>query len=551
MKSIGLAVFSALVLAACGGGGGDSTCSGNPLVCTPANSSSATPAVALAQQCAAPRPAAAADPLTGRLYGDVQGSLDTEKAWIRAFIDDTYLWYDEVTAVNPAAYVVGATVPYVNPATNRSTPKQLNSNFDVVDSYFNALRSPQVSASGKPKDRFHFTVPTPEWTALSTSGSRVGFGFHVSLVAPSPPRKAVIAYADPGTVAAANGLNRGTEFISVNGSSVSTGDPAILNEALFTPVAGKAYTFEVRDVGSPGTRSVVISASTVASVPVQNVRTLATPDNRVGYIQYNDHIASAEGQLVAAINQLRGANGGAGITDLVLDIRYNGGGFLDLASELAYMVAGPARTANKTFETLQFNAKNPFGASQADRMTPFYSQTQGYSVASGQPLPHLDLPRVFVITGANTCSASESIMNGLRGAGVEVIQIGGATCGKPYGFLPQDNCGVTYFAVQFKGVNQLGFGDYPDGFIPGGTGASADNLPGCSVADDFSKPLGDVAEARISAALKYRSTGSCPGAAGTTAARAGGGAPVSVGEPLLGGRAPAQDNRFMRSTGAF
>ena len=58
-----------------------------------------------------------------------------------------------------------------------------------------------------------------------------------------------------------------------------------------------------------------------------------------------------------------------------------------------------------------------------------------------------------------TCSASESIINGLRGVNVQVIQIGSTTCGKPYGFYPEDNCGTTYFSIQFKGVNAAGFGE--------------------------------------------------------------------------------------------
>ena len=66
-------------------------------------------------------------------------------------------------------------------------------------------------------------------------------------------------------------------------------------------------------------------------------------------------------------------------------------------------------------------------------------------------MPALDLERVFVLTTASTCSASEAIINSLRGINVEVIQIGSTTCGKPYGFYPQDNCGTTYFTIQFAG----------------------------------------------------------------------------------------------------
>jgi carboxyl-terminal processing protease len=89
-----------------------------------------------------------------------------------------------------------------------------------------------------------------------------------------------------------------------------------------------------------------------------------------------------------------------------------------------------------------------------------------------------------------------------------VIQIGGTTCGKPYGFYPQDNCANTYFTIQFKGVNAKGFGDYADGFVPGGLGSGM--LTGCQVPDDFTKALGDQTEKRLAGALNYRSSATCP-----------------------------------------
>ncbi len=96
-----------------------------------------------------------------------------------------------------------------------------------------------------------------------------------------------------------------------------------------------------------------------------------------------------------------------------------------------------------------------------------------------------------MLTTDDTCSASEAFMNGLRGIDVEVIQIGGKTCGKPYGFYPQDNCGTTYFSIQFSGINFKGFGDYADGFNPTNSPVFAADVKGCPVADDFSKVLGD------------------------------------------------------------
>lgn len=532
-------VFSVLALAsllcACGGGGGNSGSSTGSSAFTEGSIASAS---AVAGQCAAPRAASAIDPGTGQPYGDRPGSLTTEKQWLRAFVNDTYLWYKDIVPQDPSLFVVGATAPYVNTSDNSKTSVLLNTNFDVVDTYFNSLRSLLFTASGKPKDQFHFTYATDDWVALSSSGNSVGFGFQVALLSRTPPRKAVVAYSEPVSPASSNMLTRGAQFLTVNGVDVATGDSAVLNEALFSPLPGKKYTFQVLDLGSTSPRTFDMTATTVTATPVQNVRTLAAPYTDVGYLQFNDHIATSESQLIAAVNQLKAANNGAGVADLVLDLRYNGGGLLSIASELAYMIAGDAATNGKVFEKLSFNDKNPFGLTDADTITPFYKVTQGFSTVRGQALPQLNLPRVFVLTGGGTCSASEAIMNGLTGVGVEVIQIGNTTCGKPYGFFPQDNCSVTYFTVQFKGVNQSGFGDYADGFVPSAKANQGNLLAGCLVADDFTKPLGDNTEARLAAALQYRSNKTC----GTATASASGLAAIG-GRDVALGRSLMRENR--------
>src|ERR1700685_995366 len=224
----------------------------------------------------------------------------------------------------------------------------------------------------------------------------------------------------------------------------------------------------------------------------------------------NAHPATAESELVAAFTQLKSA----GVHDLVLDIRYNGGGYLDIAREVAYMIAGATPTAGKTLEVEQFNTKTPtVNPVTQDAITPlgFHTTTQGFSLPAGQALPSLNLARVFVLTGGRTCSASEAIINSLQGVNVQVIQIGSTTCGKPYGFYPADNCAVTYFSIQFQGINAKNFGDYPDGFTPQNTVATEGVLvPGCSVADDFTHALGDPAEGLLASALRYGATGVCP-----------------------------------------
>lgn len=126
-------------------------------------------------------------------------------------------------------------------------------------------------------------------------------------------------------------------------------------------------------------------------------------------------------------------------------------------------------------------------------------------------MPNLNLNRVYILSTDWTCSASEAVINGLRGVDVEVVLIGRATCGKPYGFYPEDNCGETYYTIQFQGVNQKGFGDYADGFIPMNSSAPFGvKLPGCLVDDDLDHELGDESEAMLAAALQYREFGTCP-----------------------------------------
>ena len=266
-----------------------------------------------------------------------------------------------------------------------------------------------------------------------------------------------------------------------------------------------------------------MTAAVVPEVPVENVKTLPAPYNTVGYMQFNEHIATAESALFNAVTTLSTANAGAPVTDLVLDIRYNGGGLLDIASELASMI-GSSSTTGQTFEKESFNNKNPFSLTAAEATTPFWQTTLGYdsSIANNTPLPHLNLSRVFVITTAATCSASEAIINSLRGVGVQVIQIGSTTCGKPYGFFPQDNCSTTFFTIQFEGVNAAGFGAYADGFTPSFSGTNlgtSNQVYGCPMADDYAHQLGDPAETNLAAALSLiGGATSCP-AMGSVEAR--------------------------------
>jgi len=471
-----------MVLLGCGGDSSTSTS-------TPAQWTAGVfpPSSSFASQCASPR--SGTDPTTGRAYPDKPGSTLTENNFLRSWTNELYLWYSEVPDRDPAAYTTA--------------------------DYFALLKTSATTPSGNPKDKFHFTYPTSQWVALSQSGVEAGYGANWLVVAATPPRRVVVPYTDPGSPATAPEANlaRGAQVLTVDGVDlVNASDSAsvnTLNAGLFPAAAGETHSFSILDPGSATPRTITMVSANVVSTPVQNVEVL--PGN-VGYMLFNDHLATSEQLLVSAFSQLAAA----GVNDLVLDIRYNGGGYLDIASEVAYMIAGPGPTTGRSFERTVFNDKNTTRdpvTGQPLTPIPFHSTSQGFSGPNNQALPTLNLSRVALLVGANTCSASESIINSLRGVGVEVITVGATTCGKPYGFYPQDNCGTTYFTIEFKGVNDQGFGDYPDGFSPANaTGAVGVQVPGCAVADDFDHALGDSREARLSAALGYLANQSCPAA---------------------------------------
>ncbi len=506
LRGAALVAASALLLAGCGGGGGSSGQT-FPTSAGQSDAAAAAPAPEILQSselaaniCSAPR--VGTDPATGQPYPDRQGTYIDEKNWVRAWIDETYLWFDEV------------------PASIRTI------NYATPQALFTDLRTPALTPSGKPRDQFHFMYPTDVWQALSQSGIEAGYGFEVAIVKSQPPRDVRVAYTEPGTPAAIAGIARGARIVLVDDVDVVT-SPSVdaLNAALFPTAAGQSHSLRLLELDG-SLRTVVLRSAQITKVPVQNVQTLQTATGKVGYLLFNDHVATSESQLIDAMNRFKAD----GVQDLVLDIRYNGGGLLAIASELAYMVASPAATSGSVFERLEFNRKNPFQLAEADTSTPFQSTSLGFSGPKGQALPQLGLSRVTVLTGPDTCSASESIINGLRGVNVQVNLIGNTTCGKPYGFIPQDNCGTTYFAIQFKGVNNQGMGDYADGIAPT-----------CVVADDFSRQLGDPAEGRLAAALSYRVTGICPPVP-TVAAKAG---LLGSGAALLSGKSPARTSRFL------
>ncbi len=431
-------------------------------------------------------------------------------------MDETYLWYKEVPAVNAANFTLAGNG---------------NNVLQTLNAYFQALKTKSTTASGKLVDQFSFTLSTAD-LQNQQSGIASGYGFRRSTLTSGLPRVVRILYVEQGSPAHLAGVSRGDTITSIDGVDINdttSAGIAALNAGLAPTAANKTTRFGLLAANASTPRFVDITSSqSITVTPVAMSSVITDGSNTVGYLVLNSFsIVSAEKQLINAMTMFKNAR----VNELVLDLRYNGGGYLDLANELAWMI-GDTSLAGKTFEKLTCNDKNPLPF--CNETSTFHQTSQGFSVAPGQTLPQLGLKRVFILMTGSTCSASESIVNGLSPF-MQVIRIGSTSCGKPYGFSYESNCGTSYAAMQFKGVNAVGFGDYADGFAPQ-----------CTVADDLTRQRGDAAEGMLSSALGFMRTGACP----ATQASSDKGLAQSI---LRGGnytmeRSPSETVRLIRGT---
>ena len=171
-------------------------------------------------------------------------------------------------------------------------------------------------------------------------------------------------------------------------------------DALYPSQKGVSHYFEMSDVWSGEIKQVQLTADEIVSSPVPLTSILTVNSKKVGYLVFNEHIATATTPLITAVKQFQNAK----IDDFVLDLRYNSGGFLYVADELASMLGGSA-TFNRLFTYLEFNDKHP------EKDEPYFFERTSYE--NGSVLPLLSLKRVFVLTSNMTCSASEAIINAL------------------------------------------------------------------------------------------------------------------------------------------
>ncbi|MBL8330092.1 MAG: PDZ domain-containing protein [Rubrivivax sp.] len=411
----------------------------------------------------------------------VSCSPDDVKSWLSSYFSTDYFWY----ALSP-----------------RPSPFLANS----VSDHFSALLYTGTD-SNFPADRWSRFESTESFNRFFGEGRTLGFGVSVAglEVSRQPARPLYVRSVEPGSAAAAAGLVRGDSLLVVNGRAVSDLIAADDFTAFSATAVGQTLSLEWRTTAG-ALRSAVLTASIYAITPVPRALTLSTPlGRRVGYVEVRNMVAQTAAPLEAAFSQFRAD----GVQDIVLDLRYNGGGLVSMGATVASLVGG-TRVAGRTYASLLYN----------DRRA---TSNQSFLFTNPAPAAAASVPRVFVLMGRRTCSASEQVINGLQGAGIQVIGIGEASCGKPLGFVPvSDACGTTYSVVNFESVNGQRQGRYF-------TGINAS----CAVAESWTQPQGSTGDALVSAALSVADGGACPVSADRQqplSARRAGGLTIEPGE---------------------
>ena len=377
-----------------------------------------------------------------------------QKRWLGDYMNEWYFWQRLSPRPDPAA--------------------SLN-----VESYFNALLY-TGNDPAFPADRWSSGQSTENFNRFFGDGSTLGYGVAVAglELARDATRPLFVRHVEARSPAAAAGVQRGDRVVAINGRNAAELIAADDFAALTTTQVGQTLTLQLRRAGVD--RTVVVTSAVFALTPVASSTVVLTAQGRkLGVLAVKDMISQATAPLEAAFAQFKVA----AVDDVVLDLRYNGGGLVSVGALLASYVAG-GRGNGLNYATLLYNDRRAATDNRSYVFAPLASS--------------LGLPRVFVLMGRRTCSASEQVINGLRGAGVEVLTIGETSCGKPVGFLPVSACGRTYSVVNFESVNQRNEGRYFSGFDAT-----------CTASENHEAPLGTLAEPLLGSAAHYADVGSC------------------------------------------
>jgi len=393
-------------------------------------------------------------PWTAYAQGPTSCTTTSQNLWVRDQLNTYYYWYQQLPAnVNPASY-------------------------NSPEAYLEAVRYRPID------NAYSFISLAATSDAFYSDSQFIGYGFGNQTT--STEIRVLQVYDD--SPASEAGLSRGDRIVTVNGQTVPQLIAAgAINSAFGAADVGVVTTIEWEN--QAGVRRSARMVKRLVTIPtVSLTRVVEVDGRRVGYLFFRNFVQPS----FAALDDAFAALKAAGANELVLDLRYNGGGQVDVAVHLASLIGG-GRTSGQPMLNYVHN----------DRIGPQLNRTTRFT----NPTNALTLNRLLVITTRSSASASELVINSLRPF-MPVTVVGDTTYGKPVGQYGLRFCEKILYPVAFSIKNANNEGDFFDG-IP----------VDCVAGDDSSRQLGDTAEASFAEALRFIRTGSCSPRA-TTEARA-------------------------------
>ncbi|PWS31543.1 S41 family peptidase [Pedobacter paludis] len=432
---------------------------------------------------------------------------------------ELYYWYNSLptyAAFNPRGYSSNETELYA--LTQFSNDPTTGKSYEYVSGY------------AEPKYSFLDYVTTASKTSAlkaDINGTANDYGFSVTYNSTTDLR---VKYVYPVSPAAQQGLTRGCRITAVNGRTdltYNSSNVTYLNNAIFGTNASVTLTFV--DLTN-ATKNVTVTNASYTVKPILFTGIYTAGTKKVGYIVFNSFTNNATADLNTAFANFATQ----GVTELVVDLRYNGGGYVSTATQIINLAAPTAETGNTMFTYYYNDYLQNITAAQRKtsilihqplldndgKLQTFTTGVNGkyatYADLNYQPTSadniekfaksgSLNLGRIYFIVGSGTASASELTINSLKPV-MDVKLIGATTYGKPVGFFPIRIDKLDMYIPEFETKNKNGVGGYYSGL----TVDKAAN-------EDLTKAWGDESETLLAYALLYARTGSFVATAAKTA----------------------------------
>jgi C-terminal processing protease CtpA/Prc len=323
-----------------------------------------------------------------------------------------------------------------------------------------------------PVDRFSFAIEKEIWDDVS-SGTSKNLGLNIFFPTDGDLR---IRYVERNSPAEKAGVKRGWRITRINNiTNISASNASEIIQAVYV---NQSITLSVvRNDGTLGNYG--FDAESYYSDPIILDSIYRNGAKKTGYLVFNSFLGEPQ-KIAQSFSQIFTRFSSEGVSDLILDLRYNGGGFVSVKEELANWLV-PVSANGKLMMRQQYNNN----LRQFNKSLDFNKKG------------NLNLNTLYVIVSSSTASASELLINSLT-PHMQVIILGpSASYGKPVGYFPIPVGNEYIFPVSFRTVNSRGEGNYFNGFIPAR-----------QTADFMDKDWGNVNDLSLAGALTHSQTGS-------------------------------------------